>query len=127
MKTKELMIGDWILAHCTYPAKITEIKANGSICTNLDGRAIDETDFVPIQLTSEILELNGFSEGIESFTIQATADAKFWIQICEKFEDCLVLVLDVANVRLCLTYVHQLQHALRLCGLSELADNFKIE
>lgn len=24
-------------------------------------------------------------------------------------------------------YVHQLQHALRLCGLDELADNFKIQ
>lgn len=23
-------------------------------------------------------------------------------------------------------YVHQLQHALRLCGLDELADNFKL-
>lgn len=24
-------------------------------------------------------------------------------------------------------YVHELQHALRLCGLNELADNFKVK
>lgn len=25
------------------------------------------------------------------------------------------------------SYIHELQHALRLCGLNDLADNFKIE
>lgn len=29
-------------------------------------------------------------------------------------------------VHKCGHYVHELQHALRLCGLNELADNFKV-
>jgi len=32
---------------------------------------------------------------------------------------------NTTNVRV--NYVHQLQHALRLCGLNELANNFKLE
>ncbi|MBQ0088527.1 MAG: hypothetical protein KBT27_04250 [Prevotellaceae bacterium] len=32
-----------------------------------------------------------------------------------------------AMISIQIKYVHELQHALRLCGLNDLADNFKIE
>lgn len=33
---------------------------------------------------------------------------------------------DTNELRINIDYVHELQQALRLCGLNELADNFKI-
>lgn len=34
---------------------------------------------------------------------------------------------DEFNFHMKVSFVHELQHALRLCGLNELADNFKVE
>ena len=42
--------------------------------------------------------------------------------IVEKFPD----EYTHSFLRINVFYVHELQHALRLCGLNELADNFKI-
>lgn len=61
----------------------------------------------PIPLTAEILEKNGLDKVPE-----------------------LSMVLNRDTMPLyhspMLYYVHELQHALRLCGLNELADNFKV-
>lgn len=135
----ELMINDWILAHFTYPAKITEIKANGSICTNLAGKQIDDTDWVPISSTTEILKLNGFTYDVNEkcwklikkdndrlvYSIYVNADR---LSVCNwRFEENEYFVNVCNEVNVYYTYVHEIQHALRMCGLNDLANNFKIE
>lgn len=72
---------------------------------------------LPIPLTSEILEKNGF---------KMSEDEDMW-----QYDDFL-LTIDfcqlIGGARwITYKYVHELQHALRLCGLNELADKFKVE
>ena len=90
----------------------------------------------PIPLTPEILEKNGF------------VIKKKWAQkgnfgnnplIMWHYNDDIITrdfkhELEIHNndtgkvhVSIQCDYVHELQHCLRLCGLDELADNFKIQ
>lgn len=89
----------------------------------------DKNDFneflAPIPLTTEILEKNGFEYDpyyhnwiYDEFTIN------YGHLIDEEEGD--YLFIWVADTSMKLTYVHELQHALRLCRLNELANNFKI-
>ena len=74
----------------------------------------------PIPLTPKILEKNGFE--YEPYKLAWHLPNGFRILISEIWE----LYLDDC-LKAKLYNVHQLQHALRLCGLSDIAENFKIE
>lgn len=120
LSCKDLMVGDWVLVR-PFPdsepvkSKITAINYNSY-------RGKDYTDWVdtdfwdelsldqvePIPLTPEILEKNRFIKGSKAYYGEALRDCVLadglWIDILGKnyFEGKL-------------EYVHQLQHALRLC------------
>ena len=133
MKATDLMCGDWVYCYGK-PTKIT-------IITNADIIATEIGDGVitPISLTSEILEKNGWIqckyETCESLyeykglhlrhTMIKRSNGR-WVAnvdgIVEKFPD----EYTYSFLRINVFYVHELQHALRLCGLNELANNFKI-
>ncbi len=72
----------------------------------------------PILLTSEILEKNGWWYGIEDIWLHD--GVCFCIEKWNGKFQCY----DISQIKF--YSVHQLQHALRLCGLDELADNFKV-
>ena len=89
----------------------------------------------PIPLTPEILEKNGRLKG--PYSRLSLQDGKwlefywhehrlqqYWEGIDEgqNHTKQLELVFKAESI----FYVHQLQHALRICGLKELADNFKV-
>ena len=101
----------------------------------------------PIILTPEILEKNGFSsetfltaewekevyfKEFSSCVVEPDESGKyiFGTTICWNKKDGDGSPMDWGTMydsRICnLQYVHELQRALRLCGLNELADNFKI-
>lgn len=140
MKAKELMIGDLVRI-------IEPDRYHGAICRIVSlinhkddecayfkvfiltkGNLLHEVcneDIKPIQLTSAILEKNGFNRhGCVSENEQYQVMIQHWS------EDNLALnkVGKHGNPVFIpdLIYVHELQHALRLCGLNDLADNFKI-
>ena len=124
MKAQELMIGDWvkIKGHLDYD-KVREITRDENMqwyisfaCSATLFRAYE---FEPIPLTSEILEKNGWKHS-NNLMIVGIDDSDFYWS-----EEFGVLYKNQYNMCNC-KYVHQLQHALRLCGLDELADNFKI-
>ena len=91
-------------------------------------------------LTSEILERNGFTHCV-------TAPCGYYhAPVCDMFDTFNILFHvsedtyedtwhtevftdhnDNNFVLFNLCYVHELQQALRLCGLNELADNLKLE
>ena len=75
----------------------------------------------PIPLTTEILEKNGWERN--GIFMEKKIDENThlrWTGICGS-------VLSRGNYYMCdCNYVHTLQHALRLCGFYELANNFKI-
>lgn len=74
-----------------------------------------EKDVYPIILDESILMQNNFNPEIVAC----------WRP---EGEDFFKITIMNENTSLCtkIKYVHELQHALRLCGLSELAENLKV-
>lgn len=123
-----------------------EVGWSYDVSTWVDGDFIE-----PIPLTSEILERNGFKKYEEDYHNEYVCEkcdetSYYEIVICWKDSydngalDAFNHVqwdegwkLDIVsdgsyNKGWCKTiYLHELQHALRLCGLNELADNLKLE
>ena len=113
MNDKELMIGDWI------------VKPSGNIRT-MDRAEFSNDDawfedIKPIPLTPEILEENGWKETQYWHEYQ---DGKNTIQCCLPDMRGKINGIEIEHFKC--EYVHQYQHLLRLCGLDELADNFKV-
>ena len=125
MKCKELMINDWVSDKYGYLMQITVIgdgyvsfeDDEGNLC-QLDDKCNQPE---PIPLTYEILKKNGWK------------DAEFWceyqegnnsIQVCLPDMRGRINGIEIEHFKC--ECVHQYQHLLRLCGLDELADNFKI-
>lgn len=79
-----------------------------------------------IELTEGILIMNGFRESIEEDTWYFPEGCKVHKRgyAIEKEIDCIWYITD--HLLMPITYVHQLQFALFLCGLDEVADNFKL-
>lgn len=95
-----------------------------------------EEEIQPIPLTAAILEMNGWTS-YEYYHVLEKDNYRLKVEIVE--DDLFNLQYDVKEGEisghsfymcyindLTLSYVHGLQHALRLVGLSELADNLKI-
>ena len=125
MKCKELMINDWVSDKYGYLMQITVIgdgyvsfeDDEGNLC-QLDDKCNQPE---PIPLTYEILKKNGWK------------DAEFWCEYQEgnnSIQACLpdmrgrINGIEIEHFKC--ECVHQDQHLVRLCGLDELADNFKI-
>lgn len=123
MKATELMIGDWVMnpndgrtykIHTITAVEQTRL-SNPYNLTDLE-YGLGE----PIPITAEILEKNGFRIGHHG-------TYNIWgFHIGNHYDGYFTPYIDVGYATRDLTYVHELQHALRLCGLNELADNFKI-
>lgn len=122
MKSTELMIGDFVFVD-NNPTKVAQVtkhkigyhKGGGAfeMCTMSYSRSCEIN---PIPLTPEILEKNGFrcygdNWGYGAFIFAVRGEYFIGSVCCETFF---------------IKYVHKLQHALRLCGLEELATNFKV-
>lgn len=119
MELTDLMVGDWVFVK-DYPIKASPQKVRPEHFV----RSLVE--FEPIPLTSEILEKNGFEYDkyyhnwiYDEFTIK-------YGHLIDKEEEGDYLFVWVADTLMKLTYVHELQHILRLCGLNDLANNFKL-
>lgn len=75
----------------------------------------------PIPLSEEILKENGWNCEEGWFE---NKDVNFLIaKVVNKYKLCPVYHMKSFATIL---YVHELQHALRLCGLNDLADSFKV-
>ena len=123
MEAKELMIGDWVW----YDGQPYQIRRLGIFGENRDGESfpavcvgkpigigliVERNEIEPIPLTPEILEKNGFA--FNNLPIE---------QCWQQYGLHLYLsghgyaINCGENVSLRIDYVHQLQHALRLCGI----------
>lgn len=126
MKAQELMVGDWVEIQDTpkyYKVFGIDILAKGDACRLTFEDYVVETwcDRVkPIPLTEDILKANGWEYD--------EIDYAWW---CKGFTNIYKdkggfhFYLDGIEIRL--AHVHELQHALRLCGLADVANNLKIE
>lgn len=122
MKSTELQIRDWVISNRRGKneiVKVISIDGGTSYCwldADCYSGLIACEDIQPIPLTAEILEKNGFKYNI----FDRWMNSRYDVAISEKDE--FLFIWD----RIQLDYVHELQHALRLCGLNDLAENFKI-
>ena len=151
MKTTELMVGDWVCLKddikCELPLKVDGVLTDD---ISLEGEGFlggAEGLIRPIPITPEILEKNGFDT--DTFLTSEWEKEVYF----KEFPGCVVepdnsgkyifgttiywnkiggdgSPIDWGTMYESrihnLQYVHELQNALRLCGLNELADNFKV-
>ena len=111
MEANELMIGDWVRIHSDIcPERVSILKFGVDV------------NCEPIPLTAEILEKNGFKEkGV--FYCLDTFDY-YGLYICEITESIWRVQFynhecSAFDSIICVGYVHELQHALRLCGIDK--------
>lgn len=114
MKVKDLMIGDWVLCPQQFNNwhRVTAIDGlDNEVETTSD--LYDAEEISPIPLTPEILEKNGFVE-------QAFIQNSIW-SISGFSLECHFTTWEYywANGDVTIGYVHELQHALRLCGIEK--------
>ena len=124
IRCKDLMVGDYIANRNGSPMQIVAVdEDNAYACEGNEERPWifgDDEGYEPqpIILTPEILEKNGW--WYDGYDIWQHKEVSFCIEICNGRFQCY----DINDIKL--DSVHQLQQTLRLCGLNELANNFKI-
>ena len=115
MKANELMVGDYVHHKITNEIlQITEILSWGVKVKEYEDAVADSIDIEPIPLTPEILEKNGFvyndipfEQTWQQYGLSLYAAGNGYRVNCGK------------NVALIINSVHELQHALRLCGIEK--------
>ena len=137
------MIGDWV--YDSYHKKNIKWDYSEMFCSN--GIPVIGRDLEPIPITPEILEKNDWYWGLTSdeedfeHCVMGTYEPH-WVYDEGAGEISLFFTNDTDGGALkiddqrfnrhlefvwCDTfYVHEMQNALRLCGLNELANNFKV-
>lgn len=153
MKVTDLMIGDWVtIKDENKHGKVTQL----CVTQYMEGGEWDEelcvddlcekfSNVSPVPLTQEILDANGFKLETKRSTKfgwvvneAQIGDTYIVIHTCEKWVHAPKKYINIwvkwdGYVRpsdyhlMYPEYVHELQHALRICGLNEIADNFKVE
>ena len=139
MELKNLMIGDWVMINNS-PCKIWSINEH-NVFTEKGTSDYSTEDIEAIPITTEILEKNGWhldtalKEHFNSPWLYKNDKITLSLNFPsprERFAGVLGIFTEHAIRTLSgflwqdTLYVHELQHALRLCGLDEIADNFKL-
>ena len=141
MKCKELQIGDWIQDKNGFQWQIIGVGDDYAYAT-FEGNEGDPWEFndkddkpCAIEITDDILkqnkwEVQGYAllpsehyfvkDDGGNHLLWSHGTLSIWLA-CGEANDGVF-----SDVVLPCKYVHQLQHSLRLCGLDELADKFKV-
>lgn len=128
MDAEGLMIGDFV--KCSVDKAIYKVVAisKNYIQAIIKGGSEKETvlchNTEPLPLTEDVLLANGF---------RCLIELREWYYRDENGKVVNFYLMDSfggyslkSNQAVKIAYVHELQHALRLCGLNRLADSFKV-
>ena len=118
------MVNDWVANQYGTPIQIYSTGDNGAYANTGDTLWVFEDNEYkpqPIPLTPEILEKNGWKETEYWHEYQ---DGNTIIQYSLSNIWGIINGIEIEHFKC--EYIHQYQHLLRLCGLNELADNFKV-
>ena len=126
MKAEELMIDDWVYNHeSDQYQRVWLLDYDNVILINGD-YSYDYDDIEPIPLTPEILEKNGwtYNNEDEKFSPQTWVGGGLMLQDADDGGYRIVVTSDydnedTNNTPFVILYVHELQHALRLCGIEK--------
>ena len=130
MKAADLQIGDLICLKDDTKYELP-LKVDGII---EDDISVEGDGFLggieglirPIQLTPEILEKNGFTKVNSQRYDYGYPDTDCYVKVNPKKNMIHVNGRNANSNLYSHSFVHELQRALRLCGLDEIADNFKV-
>ena len=141
IKCKELMVGDYCRSEHGFPMQITNVGDDYAYATfeGFDWE-LDDKDFPPcaIEITPELFKANGwdvftYEIGVATYTTYCSkkeagnylewkrGTLSIWIAYEENSDGVYADILVPCK------YVHQLQQVLRLAGMTELANNFKVK
>ena len=144
MKCQELQIWDWITDGHGFPMQITNVGDDYAYAT-FEGNEGDPWEFddkdeqpQPIEITYDLLKANGWKVLIDEYAV--TCDLGYFYESnsvlleWDKYRKILTIWCDwikgngrkSADIIIPVKYVHQIQQVLRLAGMTELANNFKI-
>ena len=146
MKCKELMVGDFCRSGHGLPMQITNVGDDYAYAT-FEGNEgepweFDDKDYTPepILLTDDILKRNRFEIcGIAIWSSNTDVGCSYRKEIENDF---ITYSIDIEEFKeggwfmfgidsclwqgVAIKYVHQIQQVLRLAGMTDLANNFKI-
>ena len=124
------MVGDWVI--CNYYLD----KPFYHQFSVADFQKLGFNYCEPIPLTQSILEANGWivkknhvqkgNFGDSPLMLWHLTENKILRNFVHEMEISDLSSDEGYRLRFRCDYVHELQHALRLCGLNDLADNFKV-
>lgn len=123
MKATDLMIGDWVACKKwkEKPFQITRINDSGRF---VYGKTANSTiapliaeELEPIPLTAEILEKNGFEYMYDEYGCWLFG--KIELRERESYNGLFEVEINIAKETIYIHYVHELQHALRLCRINK--------
>ena len=130
MKAADLMIGDWVGRVFNDKRIIEDYRQVDWIRTGEIGMRYQKVWSIgciePIPLTPEILEKNGFTKVNSQRYDYGYPDTDCYVKVNPKKNMIHVNGRNANSNLYSHSFVHELQRALRLCGLDELADNFKV-
>lgn len=123
MKVEDLMIGDWILYKSdslenAFPIQVTREMFNKELVVWKDR-------FEPIPLTPEILKKNGILYEKQSYyyVVKDDKDLECTYYIQQILQEDWAIGVDIGaydcSVFARIKYVHELQHALKLCRIDK--------
>lgn len=133
LKATDLMIGDWLKHYNGTPMQVTKITTEHFACAENRGMNCWEYNnkYEPIPLTPEILEKNGFEkvDNMYPFPTFRSDDKENYLCITvgfpegdrtkRKFPFIEIDSKDIYVEHVIINFVHELQHALRLCGINK--------
>ena len=132
MKCRELQIGDWITDNNGFQWQIT-VAGDDYAYATFEGNEADPWEFddkddqpEPIPITPEILEKNGFIKVNSQRYDYGSPDTDCYVKVNPKKNMIHVNGRNANSNLYSHSFVHELQRALRLCGLNGLANNFKV-
>ena len=146
IRCRDLMVGDWCCDLHGFPMQITNVGDDYAYAT-FEGNEGDPWEFddkdnqpQPIEITRELLKANGWRA--ESFMDSPWNGFVLTYYVVKDEGDmhlefkCNTLTIwfnyekgndgAIADISIPIKYAHQLQQVLRIAGMTDLANNFKI-
>lgn len=116
-------IGDWVYdsKRSQYPMQVVAVFANGDLHLDFEGNDGDiweckANEVEPIPITAEMLEKNGF---VNDGSRWHKLDGNNFTAMCNPYYTVERIVGNDCALTGQAEYIHQLQQALRLCGIDK--------
>ena len=108
------MIGDWVYNKNTdkpmqvYPMMLSQMFRRTPDATT------EDYNIFPVSITLEILKKNGFTKHAYGFSFQY-----FKLYGNLRNDDTVYFTITINGEDITIDYIHQLQHAMRICGIDK--------